>query len=182
MQNYDKGELAREILTGLALGTFIVALAVAPGLAEVVRYFKPRGAYDRHRVNQSLKRLQEKKLVRVYCKNGIDVVEITKAGRRRVLAYKIDEMRLRREARWHKKWYIVMFDIPEHRRQARRALSAKVKELGLYPLQKSVFVSPYPCKNEIDFIGEFFGVRTSLIYLTATEIENEDRIKKHFEL
>lgn len=50
----------------------------------------------------------------------------------------------------------------------------------MYPIQKSVFVFPYPCKDEIDFVGEIFNVRKNIIYIEATYIEGADKIKRHF--
>ena len=32
-----------------------------------------------------------------------------------------------------------------------------MRELGFIALQKSLFVLPYDCKKEIEFIGEFLG-------------------------
>ena len=40
-------------LKGLAIGGFIVACFALPGLAQVATLFKPKGAYDRHRVGQA---------------------------------------------------------------------------------------------------------------------------------
>src|SRR3989344_4593151 len=59
---------------------------------------------------------------------------------------------IKKPARWDKLWRLVIFDIPEEERTGRMALAAKLKELGFYPLQKSVFIHPYECKDEIDFI------------------------------
>src|SRR3990167_2211250 len=61
--------------------------------------------------------------------------------------------------KWDKKWRVVIFDIPEKSRMARDALRRKLKELEFRELQKSVFVHPYECKKEIDFIIEFFNLR-----------------------
>ena len=181
MQNYEKGELAKEILKGVALTSFVLAMVVAPGLGKLVPLFK-RGmrARERGRLRQSIQRLEKKKLVRIYTKNGIEVVEITQEGRKRVLEYNLNTMKLKAPPRWDGWWRIVMFDIPENQKVARNAVSRKIKELGLYPIQKSVFVSPYLCKNEIDFVGEIFGVRENIIYIKAKEIQGVKKLKEYF--
>ncbi len=180
MRNYKRGELAKEILKGLAIGGFIVACFALPGLAQVATLFKPKGAYDRHRVGQAIHGLEKKKWVRVYQKNGEDVVEITERGKQKVLEYNLETMKLKPQKKWDGVWRMVMFDIPETKKRARSAVSFKIKELGLYPIQKSVFASPYPCKDEIDFIGEIFGVRKHIIYLHATNFEGATKMKQHF--
>lgn len=177
---YDKGELAKEILKGLALGGFIVLCFAMPNVAQVAKLFQATKSKERYRFDRAMSGLHKKKFIRIYQRGGQDVVEITREGKRKVLEYNIDEMELRRPRRWDGKWHIVIFDIPESKKNARYALSRKVRELGLYPLQKSVLVSPCQCRDEIDFIGEFFGVRDHIIYITADEIEGAEKVKRHF--
>jgi DNA-binding transcriptional regulator PaaX len=182
IKNYEKGELAKEILIGLAAGGFIVACLAMPGLTKIVPLFKPRGAKDRYRINQAFSKLHKKKLIKIYTKNGNEVVEITMVGKKIVLEYNLDGMKLKISKKWDGWWRIVMFDIPQSKKRARDAVSRKIKELGMYPIQKSVFVSPYVCKNEIDFIGEFFGVRGNIIYIKAKDIEGARKLKEYFHL
>ncbi len=182
MKDYDKGELAKEILKGLAVGGFLVACLAMPGLTKIVPLFSPKGARDRYRIKRTIDGLHKKKFVDIYTKNGNEVVEITKLGSKKVLEYNLDDMKLKVPKKWDGWWRIVMFDIPEPKKRARSAVSRKIKELGMYPIQKSVFVSPYVCKNEIDFIGEFFNVRNHIIYIKAKEIEGVQKLKEHFNL
>ena len=42
-KNYEKGELAKEILMGLAAGGFIVACLAMPGLTKIVPSLSQRG-------------------------------------------------------------------------------------------------------------------------------------------
>ncbi|MBI5798814.1 MAG: hypothetical protein HZB10_02695 [Candidatus Yonathbacteria bacterium] len=182
MKDYRKGELAKEILKGLAMGGFLVACMAMPGLTNIVPLFKPRGAKDRYYIKRAVKTLKKKRLVNIYTRNGNEVVEITNAGKKKVLEYDLDDMKLKVPKKWDGWWRIVMFDIPQPKKKGRDAVSRKIKELGMYPIQKSVFVSPYACKNEIDFIGEFFNVREHIIYIKAKEIEWVRKLKEHFNL
>ncbi len=182
MKDYSHGELAKDILKGLALGGFIVACAVVPNLPQVLKLFGVSSSRDSFRFMRTVKNLQKQKMVSVYRKGGQDVIEITVAGKRKVLSYNLDEMQLKKTKKWNGMWHIVMFDIPEFKKNARGALSRKVREFGLYPLQKSVFVSPYSCKDEIDFIGEFFGVRKHIVYIIAHEIEGAKKMERYFEV
>ena len=121
-------------------------------------------------------------MIDIYTKYCNEVVEITKEGKKKVLEYNLDDMKLKVPKKWDGWWRIVMFDIPQSKKKGRDAVSRKIKELGMYPIQKSVFVSPYVCKDEIDFMGEFFGVREYIIYIRAKEIEGVREIKEHFGL
>ena len=63
MKNYENGELAKEILRGLAVGGFIVACLAMPGLTKIVPLFSPNGARDRYRIKRTVRSLQKNKLI-----------------------------------------------------------------------------------------------------------------------
>jgi len=54
--------------------------------------------------------------------------------------------------------------------------------MGFYGFQKSVFVHPHPCAEEIEYIMEFYGARRYVRFIVATEIDNALALKKHFNL
>ena len=64
-------------------------------------------------------------------------------------------MKIRKPAKWDGKWRIVVFDIPENLRSIRQALREHLCRLQFYQLQKSVFVLPYECGDEIEFYWSF---------------------------
>ena len=182
MKNYEKGELTKEILVCIANGGLLLACLAMPGLTKIIPLFSPKNTSEQYRINRVLKNLHKNRLVSIYTKDGKDVVEITKTGKKRVLKYNFDDMNLDVPKKWDGYWRIVMFDIPQSKKRARDSISRKIRQLGLYPIQKSVFVSPYVCKNEIDFIGEFFDVRDHIIYIKAKEIEGVRKLKEHFSI
>ncbi|MBI2046017.1 MAG: hypothetical protein HYT28_01170 [Parcubacteria group bacterium] len=182
MKKYTRGEIAKIILKSIIAGVLFVTVLALPGLAQVYTLFQPKNARERYRINRTISNLQKQKFIRIYKKDGKDVVEITKKGKRKVLMYNLADMKISHPKRWDGWWRIVIFDIPENKRDARRAINIKFKEMGLYSLQKSTFVSPYPCKKELDFIGNYFGVRNNIVYIKAKEMEASADIKKYFNL
>jgi len=172
--NSKRGELAKEILKGLALGGLIVASFALPNLPQVFSFLGIESTKDRLRAKRIIKELKKQKLIDLYEKGDDMVMEITERGEKRVLEYKIDEVEIKRPKKWDGFWRVIMFDIPESCKRARDALSSKLKEMELYPLQKSVFVCPFECKDEIDFIAEFFNVRKFVHYFTAKEMDEKD--------
>lgn len=115
-------------------------------------------------------------------KDGSIRIVLSELGVKRALQYDFEKMEIVRPAKWDKLWRLVIFDIPEKKKRAREALRRKLRELGFYQLQKSVFVFPYECRNEIDFITEFFELRQNVRLVTATHITNEAELKPHFNL
>lgn len=181
---YKKGELAKEILKGLAIGGLIVASFALPNLPQVFSFFGIKSPRDRYRIKQSLKNLCDNKFIDIYEKNNEMVVKITEKGNKKILKYKFDEMKLIRPKKWDGCCRIISFDIPERYKKERDALTWKLKDMELYPLQKSVFICPFECRDEIDFIGEFYGVRKFIHHFVAQEIDEIDKelLKRYYNL
>lgn len=114
--------------------------------------------------------------------DGTLTVLLTDQGKRKALTYNIDNMNIPIMKKWDGLWRICLFDIPEKRRKARNALARALKNMGFYQFQKSVFVHPFECQNEINFVIEFFSLRPHVRYILAEHLDNELHLKRHFEL
>ena len=107
---------------------------------------------------------------------------LTEQGRTRALKFNIDIITLPTPPRWDGVWRMVLSDIPETKRRGRDALRHKLKELGFVEWQKSVFVYPHPCRDQIDFVVEFFDLRRYVRYVEFTKPTNEAELKLKFDL
>lgn len=177
--NYPKGELAKEILKAMAIGGVLAASLALPNLPQVLKFLGVVGAKDKYRVKRTIYNLKEKRLID-FRENGL--IEITEKGKKRILQYDIEDMNIKLPPKWDGHWRIVIFDIPEKFKKARNALNRKIKDLGFFPLQKSVFVFPFECRNEIDFVSEFFNVGKFVHYIVAKELDSEKFLKQYFGL
>jgi hypothetical protein len=178
------GILGRQIL-------FLLLSGVALGLTTSVRrHFwilenvpKELKKVKKEYLNRAIKRLYESKLVEVKeNEDGSTVLVLSQEGRRKALVYKIDNLKLQRQEKWDGYWRILIFDVPEKFKRARNLLSRKLKEIGMYQLQKSVYVYPFECKDELDFIIEYFGLRPYVRFGLLKEIDNELHLRKIFDL
>lgn len=181
-KKYTRGEIIKIILKSLAVGGLFVVVLALPGLAQIYTLFRPKNSGERGRIKRAVYNLQKQKIIAMYKKDGKEVIEITQKGKKRLLAYNLEDMEIKKQALWDGFWRIVIFDIPENKRRARDAINMALKKINFYPLQKSTFIFPYPCKDEIDFIGEYFGVRENILYIKAKEVESGNQLKKHFGL
>ncbi len=68
-------------------------------------------------------------------------VMITPKGLEKILHLKINSGKMKQRA--DKKWQMVLFDIPEQRRNDRDSFRNQLKYLGYKKLQKSIWVCPY---------------------------------------
>ena len=59
--------------------------------------------------------------------------------------------------RWDGNWHVILFDIPIGKRKSiRNSFRHKLRELGCYQFQRSVWVHPFPCEAEIAFLKDFY--------------------------
>ena len=134
-------------------------------------------------LRETIKRLYQSKLIDYKeDKDGTVMLTLSEKGKSRILKYDIDKIEIKKPARWDKLWRLVVFDIPEDKNLGRKALAAKLKELGFYPMQKSVFIHPYECKDEIDFITEIFELSPYVRFLRVKYIDIELDLKERFYL
>jgi len=168
------------LLSLFAVGVVSVVVTL-PGLALIGKEFVGWKKYKRFRLRSTLKRLHAQRMINFSEKSdGAIKLELIEMGRKRVLRYKFEEMKIKAPQEWDGLWRIVVFDIPNKRKQAREALRAKLKNLGFYKLQESIFVYPYGCKDEIDFIKEIFNISPFVKFIVAKEIEDDFKLRKVF--
>ncbi len=178
----------KEILEFLAIGGVLVAAVIAPNAVRAFRFLLKDENYvswkkfNQYRVRQYVRRLHEQNLIKRYIKDGQRCYILTDKGKHFVLKYNIGSLELTRFKKWDGKWRFVIFDIPEGKKAARDALRRKFNKLGMLQLQKSVFVYPFDCKKEIDFVSDFFGVANDILYLEAKVYEVDGDLKSFFNL
>jgi hypothetical protein len=115
-------------------------------------------------------------------KDGTISVILTEKGNLTAKQFNPDNFQIDRPQTWDKKWRIVIYDIPHNKKAARDALRLKLRELGFKEWQKSVFIHPYPCRDQINFIIEFFDVRPYVRYAELVNPTNEAELKLYFKL
>src|SRR3989344_1143794 len=115
-------------------------------------------------------------------KDGTTTLILSENGKRKALRFNIDKIEIKKPKNWDKKWRIVMFDIPEKLRRLRDSLRIHFREIGLVELQKSVFVYPYSCDREIEFILEFYNAKKHVRFILADSVDNQLHLMKKFDL
>ncbi len=178
----------KTILKFLGLGGVLLAAIAAPNAVMAFSFLlKDENYVSWKKFNQSsarkyINRLEKRKLIKRRMKGGRSEMILTKKGRRELLSYDINKIKLKNDKQWDGKWRVVIFDIPEEKKSARDALRLKFKNLGMLQLQKSVFVYPFDCKKEIDFISDFFEVGDDIFYLESEVKDIAKKLKKHFKV
>ena len=115
-------------------------------------------------------------------RDGTTTMILSENGNKKALRFNIDRIEIKKPAKWDGKWRIVMFDIPEKLKGLRDSLRLHFREIGLIELQKSVFVYPYPCSKEIEFIIELYNARKHVRFILAENVDNQLHLMKKFDL
>lgn len=69
------------------------------------------------------------------------------------------------------KWLMVIFDIPERKKQLRENFRGLLYSLGFQKFQKSVWVSPFDVKKQLEEIIRFYGLENYVRIFLIEEIE-----------
>ena len=91
-----------------------------------------------------------------------------------MLHYKLEDLKLNKTPTWDGLFRMVIFDIPESKKGTREMFRRKLKELEFQQLQKSVFVTPYECHDEVDFLRNVYEIVPYVSYVLAKEIPDID--------
>ena len=177
-------EVCRVTLALLATGAMITVFLAAPGTARLMKwitdqFLKKRPEYenDRPAIEKAVNKILKDRMVKLVEKGEKQMLEITNNGRRQLVEYNLATIQIKKQ-KWDGKWRIVMFDIPEDIRLARDVLRDKLKDLGFKQVQKSVWVSPYECQNEISFIGSVYEVEKYINYVVAEKTDFSESLRK----
>ena len=163
-----------------ALG--ITALAVGNIMVVFKKYTKNKN-YKNKQFSDGFANLRRQKLIEyVSDRSGVTTVRITSKGESKLRSFAIDLLTISKPKHWDGKWRMVMFDLPVRYNKARHSLRFKLKQLGFVQFQKSVWIYPYPCVDEILFIADYYKVGKYVEVLTVSEINNDLKLKKAFNL
>ena len=91
-------------------------------------------------------------------------------------------MKIERPIIWDKLWRMFSFDIPEDKKVIRDGIREHFLKLGFYELHDSVFVYPFDCFKEVEYISELHDVRKHIRFILATHIDNAPHLKKFFRI
>ncbi len=163
----DTYELTRAIISVIETGVVIGKELLFPGTGDENRWNK---AKKRGTLRKTIKRLENQRLVSWEEIDGEIKLVLTDKGKKKTLQYKLDDLKIKKTPAWDGFFRVIIFDIPESRKGAREMLRKKLKELEFQQLQKSVFVTPYECRDEIDFIKNVYEIVPYVSYILATDI------------
>lgn len=129
-------------------------------------------------IRRQLYYLKKQRLIKRLVKNNEHYFELTKKGYKQLI-WK-DIARIEKPVKWNKSFRVVMFDIPESKKDIRNVIRAKLIEIGFIQFQKSVFIYPFECKKQIDILNSWCGAGKYVKYMVIKITEGEEEIIEEF--
>lgn len=170
-----RSEIIKDIFKILTLSGLIYIASTSPYFVpNLMKDFKRLRKYKRKNVYDMFYRLQKEGCIEVGKKNHQTYISLTEKGRKKAGWLQIDSLKINRPKKWDKKWRIVIFDISQIKKLYREIFRGKIKELGFYKLQKSVWIIPFDCRDEIELLKNFFGLSEEEIKLIIAVDIGED--------
>ena len=188
--SFKHNELRQIVLAALGIGVIIGGTLVTPNfpiiLSNIITLIKDFKKKDisRKRVNRVLQNLEKKEIIYLEKKGDEVYVHLKNFFHPTILKYSLKAIfdLKKRDKKWQGKWYLVMFDVPEIQRNKRVYLRKFLKQIGFYPYQKSVYVFPFECEEEISLIKKIVEGGKYMSYIVADKIEHESEAKIYFQL
>lgn len=183
----QKYATVKEIITLMGKGVLLSSLFIAPGMGRAIErsnrdnWHKEWRKFNKSYLRRSFETLRKNKVVEIVEKGDLSEIRLTEKGVKRVMAYTLETLDLTLK-RWDGKWRMVLYDIPVKHRHTQRAFRNMLKRLKFLQLQKSVYLTPYPCIEEVEFLREYFGLSTNVTVLTVGELENSHVYREYFGL
>lgn len=190
MEN-KKGKFVKILLKGILFAGAVIIEGNSPyfftrSLPRIIKFSKyqlKKKELEKKRFYNAFSYLRRRGLVRMEYTGKQLEISLTEEGKKYVGKYQIDDLEIKKPKKWDKIWRILIFDIGEKNKIKREALRGKIKQLGLFQLQKSVWVCPYNFRKEMYILRNFFGLKNrEMKVIIASEIEDEEEIKLFFNI
>lgn len=175
----------KDVLKLLAAGVVLTTVVLFPGIAaigpliEVERRRRERKEWEKFnlwRLRQVIKRLEKQKAVEIIG----DVVKITEKGKKKLLRFNIENMQLKEKT--DGKWRLIVYDVAELKKGQREIFRLMLKKLRCLPLQESVYLTPFVCDDEIEYLRNIFNIDTEVKVIKVSGLEDEIAYRKYFGL
>lgn len=174
-----RGEIHKLILESVKLAGILSIALMAP---NVLGAMGKLGLISNRRqseiISSTASKLAKKGLLTF---NG-KYYKLTEEGEKQLKFFELKGYKLTPPKRWDQKWRVVIFDIPEKKKNARERIRNVFITAGFCRLQDSVWVYPYDCEDIIGLLKTDLGVGKSVLYMIVAEIESDKHLRDEFNL
>ncbi len=174
------GELGLAVIAILGI---VTVAAVAPNLLIAIDKFFIRKhkrrlthAEKEEKTAQTIYYLKRHGLIHLKQQKGDWIINLTKLGNARITRLQFDLMHIAKPTGWDGKWWLVAGDIPTktHRHWA-DLLRKKLKKLGFYSLQRTLWLYPYNPIKEINIVVGYYHLQRFITIMEIAQLDVDDK-------
>jgi len=181
-QESNSGKIIRALGYGIGISVALANRRTSYGMTKTL--IKEIFGLNGHPKSFSFyfSKLRRQKLIYIKRIGDEYVLSLSENGERVFLRFNYENLEIPQKKIWDRNFRMVIFDIPETKRSARDSLREKMKELNFVKFNDSVWVYPYPCQKEIDFIANYWGVGKYVHLALVKDVTSRDRLERYFHL
>lgn len=161
----------------LGTGAVVTAAGLLSQGRNADRLLKGFTKFGAWRIRNLLRRLRLQQLI-VYDENDeLSPIHLTENG---FVRNTKTFLKRSHSKRWDHFWRLILFDIPE-RTRSRQRFQKFLKSLGCYRVQKSIYVLPFECKEEILRLAANLRISSGVMVFTVPNLgPHEQHARTHF--
>ena len=175
----QRANLNRLILTTVAAAGVLSIMVVAPNVLGVM---VKMGLVPHKRQKEFISRARSRLIQQDLLEYQDNFLRLTPKGKKVLKKLELNDFKTKKPKRWDGKWRVLIFDIPEYRKNLRDKIRLTLRAIGFVRLQDSVWLYPYDCEGLIVFLKADFHVGKDVLYLIVDALEHDTPYRRHFGL
>lgn len=179
----NTSKLVDEVLRFAAFSGVVAAVLVAPNIIQALD--KPLRALDKS-LNRRERAREAQRIVYYMKSQGYLAgeyehgLQLTPKAIRRFQAVQLNDLSVQPLGRWDHFWRLVLYDIPEDMKGARNGFHTRLRQIGCFQLQRSVWITPFPCRDLVETFAAHYGTDKYVTYFEARNLDNELVMLRYF--
>lgn len=178
------------LLVVLAIMGAIMLSASMPGILEAIKMFYrmrnlkiPKYREKNKEITNAFYYLKKQRYINILREKGYFKVYITKKGRERIKKLEFRSISIPKSNHWDGKFWQVAADIPTKYRKSADAFRSKIKTLGFFPFQRTLWFYPFDPRREIEIISNLYNISSFVAVMKIEILDPADKrvIKKYFQ-
>jgi len=174
------GQLTYALLEILAVGGLFTLVGLLSNGYGSAKLFGKFGQYSAWRIRQALKRMKLIGLIDYDAEDEESPIILTLQGMKHYKIKSLTELFTSRPKKWDHLWRVLFFDIPESKGM-RDKFRRTLENIGLFRLQKSVYITPHERIQELVELSRCFKVKSDVVITTVLSLGSREKaVREHF--
>lgn len=151
-----------------------------PAFRQSMRKYIDNRPLDRQKFLERFAYLRRQGYIQTFTTRKEKYIELTPKGIERAQNLFLQNIKIIHKGKWDQKWRVVIFDIPEKLHHSRDIFRDEIKRLSFIQVQKSVYVFPFECTQEISKISQILNITKYVTIMISEIIQGEKWIIETF--